>query len=125
ELRSQAVTHMKGHGYLGGNEKSAPARPALRMSSAAWDASAAAWTLSSLIDLLGQEAEESDQAALLKTAIGAIQQFITAETAEVGTPEDAAESMAETLAWLSVERAVREGRRKSEGDLGHIQSIHD
>jgi hypothetical protein len=69
---------------------------ALRYSSAAWDASAAAWTLASLIDLLGEEAAESEQAGFLRGAIAALQQFIEAEQAEIGTPADVAATAAES-----------------------------
>lgn len=87
---------------------------ALRYSSAAWDASAAAWILSSLIDLLGEEAAETDQAGYLRSAIVALQMFIEAEQAEIGTPEDVAESAADQMvieetisvtAWASGVRA--------------------
>lgn len=87
---------------------------ALRYSSAAWDASAAAWTLASLIDLLGEEAAETEQAGYLRAAIASLQMFIEAEQAEIGTPADVAESAAdqtlieETIsvtAWASGVRA--------------------
>jgi hypothetical protein len=86
----------------------------LRYSSAAWDASAAAWTLASLIDLLGEEAAETEQAGFLRQAIAALQMFIDAEQAEIGTPEDVAESAADQMiieetisvtAWASGVRA--------------------
>ena len=87
----------------------------LRYSSAAWDASAAAWTLASLIDLLGEEAAETEQAGYIRDAIAALQKFIDAEQAEIGTPADTAESAAdmtfveETIsvtAWASALRAA-------------------
>jgi hypothetical protein len=87
---------------------------ALRYSSAAWDASAAAWTLASLIDLLGEEAAETGQAAALRDAIAALQRFIELEQAEIGTPADVAATAAESTtvsesvtvtAWASGIRA--------------------
>jgi hypothetical protein len=87
---------------------------ALRYSSAAWDASAAAWTLVSLIDLLGEEAAETEQAGFLRDAIAALQRFIELEQAEIGTPADAAAMTAESTtvsdtvtvtAWASGIRA--------------------
>jgi hypothetical protein len=87
---------------------------ALRYSSAAWDASAAAWVLDSLISLLGEEAAETEQAGFLRQSIAALQMFIDAEMAEIGTPDDVAESAAdqtsvmETIsvtAWASGVRA--------------------
>jgi hypothetical protein len=103
---------------------------ALRYSSAAWDASAAAWTLASLIDLLGEEAAESEQAGFLRTAIAALQQFIEAEQAEIGTPADVAESAADQMlveetisvtAWASGVRARQQSTTKppaTAGDTG-------
>jgi hypothetical protein len=88
----------------------------LRYSSAAWDASAAAWTLASLIDLLGEEAAETEQAGYLRDAIAGLQKFIDAEQAEIGTPADVAQTAAETTsvsdtitvtAWASGVRARR------------------
>jgi hypothetical protein len=120
-------------GDLGGRgvsrETSAP--NALRYSSAAWDASAAAWTLSSLIDLLGEEGDETEQATHLRNAIAELQAFIELELAEVGTPEDAAESAADSTfveesitvtAWAS---GVREGRRNSTSDTDLLTVAHD
>lgn len=89
-----------------------PATPpkASRYSPSAWDASAAAWVLSSLLDILGDEAGETEQAGFLRDAIASVQAFIAAESAEIGTPEDAAEavedstSISETItvsAWQS------------------------
>jgi len=104
---------------------------ALRYSSAAWDASAAAWTLSSLIDLLGEEGDETEQADHLRNAIAELQAFIELELAEVGTPADAAESAADTTlveesitvtAWAS---GVREGRRNSGSDTELLTVAHD
>jgi hypothetical protein len=66
---------------------------AIRYSPSAWDASAAAYVLSSLLDILGDEADETEQAGFLRAAIASVQQFIGAEAAEIGTPEDAAEAV--------------------------------
>lgn len=66
---------------------------AVRYSPSAWDASAAAYVLSSLLDILGDEADDTEQAGFLRAAIASVQQFIGAEAAEIGTPEDAAEAV--------------------------------
>lgn len=68
---------------------------AARYSPSAWDASAAAYVLSSLLDILGDEAGETEQAGFLRDAIAAVQKFIDAETAEIGTQEDADEAAAD------------------------------
>jgi hypothetical protein len=88
---------------------------ATRYSPSAWDAAAAAYVLSSLLDLLGDEATETEQAGFLRDAITAVQSFIAAETAEIGSPEEAAEvaedstTISETItvsAWQSGLRAA-------------------
>jgi hypothetical protein len=104
---------------------------AFRYSPSAWDASAAAYILASLADLLGEEGDEPDQAEMLRNAIGWLQTFIDAELAEVGTQEDAAEAADESTlvtesitvtAWAS---GVREGRRNSTSDATRLGSAHD
>lgn len=64
----------------------------LRWSSAASDASSATYALSSIISLLGDETDDTDQAGLLRAAIDALQKFIASETTEIGTPGDVTES---------------------------------
>ena len=64
----------------------------LRWSSAAEDASSAAYVLTSLYSLLGDETDDTTQAGYLKSAINAVQQFIASESDEIGTPEDQADS---------------------------------
>jgi hypothetical protein len=101
-----------------------------KSSDAAWDASSATYALGNLISLLGEESDEPDQADLLRVAIDAVSKFLTAEVGEIGTPVDAAETVAEMLeggadmpptGFLS----VREGKRNSISDMASIQSIHD
>jgi HK97 family phage prohead protease len=77
-----------------------------RWSSAAWDASAASWALGSLVELLGNETDDQVQADLLRTAIDALQKFITAETGEVGSDADKLESNALPTPNLEVARAL-------------------
>jgi HK97 family phage prohead protease len=59
-----------------------------RWSSAANDASSATYALGSLLGLLGNESDDEAQSGFLKTAIDALQAFIAAETAEIGTEAD-------------------------------------
>lgn len=61
-----------------------------KYSSAANDASSAAYVLAQLLAILGGETEEDDTADAdkIRVAIAAIQEFITSETAEVGSPTD-------------------------------------
>lgn len=61
-----------------------------KYSSAANDASSAAYVLSSLLAILGGETDEDDTADAdkIRVAIAAIQEFITSETAEIGGPND-------------------------------------
>ncbi len=89
-------------------------------SDAAWDASTGAYTLANLLALLGDEADETDQAAMLRVCIDALQRWITAETAEIGTPGDVADSGA----FLEV-HAVREGKRNSTSDASLLAGAHD
>lgn len=63
-----------------------------RWSSAAADAADASYVLASLLSLLGDEADDPAQAAHLNTAIAEVQAFIAAESGEIGTPEDIADS---------------------------------
>jgi hypothetical protein len=63
-----------------------------RWSSAASDASSATYALSSVLSLLGNETDDDAQATLLRTAADALQSFITAESAEIGTEADKAAS---------------------------------
>lgn len=85
----------------------APRSPAVAIvgakdSEAAIDATQAAYLLASLLVLYGDETDEA-QGALLRTAIDAVQAYIAAEVAEVGSPEDVAESEMEMAdAYLSV-----------------------
>jgi len=84
------------------NERAEPVEhtPAIRYSPSAWDASAAAYVLSSLLDILGDEADDTEQAGFLRDAIASVQKFIGAETAEIGTAEDTAEAMADSMSVM-------------------------
>lgn len=66
-----------------------------KWSSAASDASSAAYVLSNLLSLLGGETdpEDASDAEKIRVAIAAIQEYITSESAEIGTPEDAQDSL--------------------------------
>ena len=94
-----------------------PEPEAMKDSEAAYDAQEATWSMTTLLGLLGDESDEA-QAAKLRVAIEAIQSFITAEVAEIGTPEDVQETLEERASWLSTDPAVR-----SKADT--IQGIHD
>lgn len=63
-----------------------------RWSSAASDAASATYALSTVLGLLGEEADDAAQSGFLKAAIAALQSFIASEADEIGTPEDVAES---------------------------------
>ena len=93
--------------------------PPAKFSEAAADASQASYVLGSLISMLGDETDPAD-AALLRTALDAILAYLGAETAEIGTPEDVAESMLARMAYAS-----KSGARHSAADMTHIQSAHD
>lgn len=73
---------------------------AARFSPSAWDASAAAYVLSSLADLIGDEADETEQVGWLREAAALVQKFIGAELAEVGTPEEADEAAADATSVI-------------------------
>lgn len=59
-----------------------------KSSSAASDAASAAYIEASIIGLLGGETDEPDDAAPLRVALAAIQQFIAQESAEIGMEGD-------------------------------------
>jgi len=63
-----------------------------KASDAATDAASAAYIEASIINLLGGENGEPDDEAPLRVALAAIQQFISQESAEIGTAEDSQES---------------------------------
>jgi HK97 family phage major capsid protein/HK97 family phage prohead protease len=65
---------------------------AQRYSSAAWDSSQASALVAELLLMLGDEMDDKKQAGYLQAAIDALQAFIASEQAEIGTPEDAADS---------------------------------
>ena len=97
------------------------ARTALR--SASDDVACATAVQSQLAYLMDREDDEADQLALLRTAFEAVGQFVTAEAAEIGTPEDEATEAADMpLAYMS---AVRAGKRNAAADQALIDRIHD
>src|ERR1700694_445791 len=57
-------------------------------SASAWNASAGAYLLASLIDIMGGESDETEQFAMLMVAFNALNEWITAEVAEIGTPDE-------------------------------------
>lgn len=100
-----------------------PHKPATRAySEAASDAAMGAGALGSLLYLLSCEADEPDQIAMIQRAIDALTEWLDAERAEVGTPEDVAESSTESMAYYT---AVRAGKRNAASDQAGIDSIHD
>ena len=99
-------------------------------SSAADDAACGAGTLGSLLYLIGVEADEPDQVAMLQKAADALSEWIAAERAEIGSPDDEEESAEdEAISFMSAspERiaAMRAGARNSASDQSHIDAIHD
>lgn len=82
-----------------------PAGPAVRWSDAASDAAMGAGAMGTVLYLLGSEADEPDQVAILQRALDALSEWVDAERAEIGTDEDVAES--ETVyAYYSAQRAA-------------------
>lgn len=74
-----------------------------KSSSAASDASQAAYIEASLLSLLGGEAGDPEDESPLRVALAAIQQFIAQEAAEIGTPEDQA---SEYSSWSVSDQAL-------------------
>lgn len=98
------------------------ARTAVR--AAAGDVACAAGIQAQLAALMDCEDDEPDQLAELRAAFEAVGRFITAEVAEIGTPEDEAEEMG-PMAQMAYMSAVRAGRRNATTDQAGIDSIHD
>lgn len=69
----------------------------LRSSVAADAAGEAAFHLSCLLDILGDEAPGTAAARLIKDAIATLQKYVTAKVEAVGSPEDIAATQAERL----------------------------
>jgi phage head maturation protease len=63
-----------------------------KRSDAAQDAASASYIVASLINLLGDETDDPEEAAVLRQAITFVQQYVDMEIAEIGTPEDQADS---------------------------------
>jgi hypothetical protein len=98
-------------------------QPATRAySEAASDAAMGAGALGTLLYILSCEADEPDQIAIIQRAIDALTEWLDAERAEVGTPEDAAESAIESMAYYT---ALRAGKRNAASDQASIDAIHD
>ena len=96
--------------------------PATRAySEAASDAAMGAGALGTLLYLLSAEADEPDQVAMIQTSIDSLSEWITAERAEVGTPDDEDDSTM-GMGYMSGTRA---GARNSAADQTHIDSAHD
>ncbi len=100
-------------------EPSSAKPTAVRYSPAAWDASAAAYVLGSLLDLLGGEGAETEQATMLRDAIANVQAFITAESAEIGQDGDTdPPSVVESLTVTAYAAGTRSERNPG-------QALHD
>lgn len=98
-----------------------------KASSAALDASSAAYIEASLISLLGGEAGESDDEAPLRVALAAVQQYIAQETAEIGTPEDVADDYS---AWSQSDKELanelaKAGRKLSGATSTKLRGLFD
>jgi len=97
-----------------------PADDITKASDAAMDAADATYVLSALLRLLGDETDDPKEAALLRTAISAVQEYIAMETAEIGTPEDVADTAENMGVMMSEnettdEAAVEKAGRKLSG----------
>jgi hypothetical protein len=97
-------------------------KTAMRMSLAADNAAWGASILSSMLSVLSCEADEPDEAAMIQSAIDAWNEWLNAERAEIGTPEDIADSAEGGMAYMS---ATRAGKRNSAVDQTSVDSIHD
>lgn len=94
--------------------------------SASNDAASAAYIEASLINLLGGEAGESDEGPL-RVALAAVQQFIAAETAEIGTPADSEDAYG---AWSESDKALADdvmkaGRKLSGATSTKLRGLFD
>lgn len=93
-------------------------KPATRgWSEAASDAAMGAGALGTLLYILSSESDEPDQAAIVQRSIDALAEWLNAERAEVGTPDDGAEPM-------GVMSGTRAGARNSASDQAHVDAIH-
>lgn len=63
-----------------------------KRSDAAQDAASASYIVASLINLLGDETDDPEEAAVLRQAITFVQQYVDMEIAEIGTPADTADA---------------------------------
>ncbi len=88
-------------------------------SEAAWDAAQGALALNTLLALISEESDEPDQVAMLQRSADALTEWIAAERAEVGTPQD------DLAAYMSLDRAVKTGARNSSSDASLMQQAHD
>lgn len=94
-----------------------PGGRSYRSSSAASDAASGAYCLASLLGLMGDEAGEDDQVAMLQEAADALKRWIDAEQAEIGQPGDDESAS-------SFYSTTRAGARNSAGDQAHIDAAH-
>lgn len=136
--------HQAGTDFSGGPSRASVIRKLLRdkpagievagAKDAGEDAEFAAATLSNIICLLSEESDEPDQAALIRTAFTALSQFLAAEVAEIGTPEEIAEEAAEAAeaqpdmpvyGYLSVHESTKAGARNSAADAASLLAAHD
>ncbi len=92
----------------------------VRSSGAAYDAATGANILAQMLAVLGDEAGETEQVAMINDAIASWSKWIDAERAEIGT--DADDTDEATVAYMS---AIRLGKRNSADDMKLIQQAHD
>ena len=95
--------------------------PTRAYSEAASDAAMGAGALGTLLYLLSCEADEPEQVAMIQCSIDALTEWLTAERAEVGTPDD----MAESMPAMAVMSGIRTGKRNSAVDQSRIDAIHE
>lgn len=74
-------------------------RAAEAYSSSASDAADGAYIISLLLDLMSEESDEPDELPILQMAFAAITQWLQIEVAEIGTPEDLADSSGGMDLW--------------------------
>src|SRR5262249_7828665 len=92
-------------------------RVAEAWSPSAWGACDGAYVLAGLLNLMGDESDEPDQLAMLRTAVESVIAWIQAEAGEIGAAGEDAEVVADLVGFESRARAavaavVNEARRR-------------
>lgn len=77
-------------------------------SSSATDASMGAYIVAQLLDLMSDESDEPDELPILQVAYNAIVAWMSVEVAEIGSPEDVAQSSDDPYAMYEAVAAVQE-----------------